>query len=67
MKRGIRLGLLTLIIFSPMIISGCWNYREVDQLLVVAGVALDKGKTERYAVTVEVIHMSGGKDTKMTP
>lgn len=67
MKRGIRLGLLTLIIFSPMIISGCWNYREVDKLLVVAGVALDKGKTERYAMTAEVIHISGGKDTKMTP
>ncbi|MDP4118494.1 MAG: Ger(x)C family spore germination protein [Bacillota bacterium] len=67
MKCKFRLGLIMLIIFLLMITTGCWNYREVDKLFVVAGVAFDKGKTERYAVTVEAIYMSGGKDTKMMP
>ena len=45
--------------------SGCWNYREVDKFFVVAGVAIDKGKTARYSMTAEFINISGGKDSKM--
>jgi spore germination protein KC len=65
LKRKTRLCLLILVGVS-VVTSGCWNYREVDKLNVVAGVAIDKGKTERYSMTAEIIHISGGKDTKMT-
>ncbi len=65
MKRKTRLCLLILVGVSVMT-SGCWNYREVDKLYVVAGVAIDKGQTERYSMTAEIIHISGGKDSKMT-
>lgn len=67
MYRKKRICLLILAGFVLTLTAGCWNYREVDMLYVVAGAAIDKGKTERYSVTTELIHISGGKDSKMTP
>lgn len=56
---------LLLIIFSViMSITSCWNYREVDKLAIAAGIAIDKGLDNQYEMTVEIIKISGGKDTK---
>lgn len=61
-----RITVLTLIILTQAIVTtGCWNYREVDQLSIVAGVALDKGINEKYQMTVEIIQAAPGKDTKI--
>jgi spore germination protein KC len=59
-----------LFILAPIIIllqttlTGCWNYREVDKLAIVAGVAIDKGKKHKYQITVETIEISGGQNVK---
>jgi spore germination protein KC len=59
--------LLTIVlILNLSILTGCWNYREVEKLAIVAGVAIDKGKNSEFQVTVEIIQISGGKDTKLT-
>jgi spore germination protein KC len=40
----------------PIILCGCWNYREIDTLAIVAGMAIDKDiKTNKYIVTTEII------------
>jgi spore germination protein KC len=58
--------LLTIITFlSLSIITGCWNYREIDQLLVVGGAAIDKGENGQYLITVETIQTEGGNETKI--
>lgn len=59
--------LISSVVFSSVLFSGCWNYHEVDELSVVAGVAIDTGRTHRYKLTAEIIQISGGKDTKQTP
>ena len=46
----------------PIILCGCWNYREIDTLAIVAGMAIDKDIiTKKYIVTTEIIttQMSG--------
>ncbi|HEX2946926.1 MAG TPA: Ger(x)C family spore germination protein [Clostridia bacterium] len=53
-----------LITVNLMFMTGCWNYREIDKLAIVVGVAIDKGTTERYKLTVEVARTTGGKETK---
>jgi len=66
--KKLRLTLLILIILlNSAFATACWNYREIEKLAVVAGVAIDQGTKEQYQMTVEVIKISGGKDTKMTP
>ena len=63
--KTIRITLLGLLIFiNALFITSCWDYREIDKLAVVAGVAVDKGTTGQYEVTAEIVQISGGKDTK---
>jgi len=40
----------------PIILCGCWNYKEIDSLAIVAGIAIDKDmNTKEYKVTAEII------------
>jgi spore germination protein KC len=44
-------------------LTGCWNYREIDTLAIVSGLAIDKGENNyKYRVTFEVLDLSGGSD-----
>ncbi|KHL92792.1 hypothetical protein QW71_27060 [Paenibacillus sp. IHB B 3415] len=44
-------------------ISGCWNYTEVDDMSIVAGVAIDKNKADgKLLLTVEMVDTNGGLD-----
>lgn len=67
MKKITKTALLILMILGSAVpLSGCWNYREVDQILIVAGIAVDKGTDNEYLVTAEIAHISGGIDSKTT-
>lgn len=66
--KNFKIALLTIaILINSFIISGCWNYREVDKLSIVTGVAIDKSTDNKYKVTVELAQTSGGKETKTKP
>jgi len=66
MKRIKTLLLVFLICFHGVFATGCWNYREVDDMSIVAGVAIDKGVNKKYQVTVEIVHVTGGRESKTT-
>ncbi|KGE19513.1 Ger(x)C family spore germination protein [Paenibacillus wynnii] len=57
-KRLLSAMLFLLLLLS---ISGCWNYTEVEEISIVAGVAIDKEKaTGKILLTAETIDTSGG-------
>lgn len=57
--RRLAVMLCSLTVFT---LSGCWNYREVDKLTTVAGIAIDKGVEDgQIKLTVEVVDGSGGR------
>lgn len=56
----------TLMLINSIVLSGCWNYREIDTLAIVAGVAIDKGIHDNYELTAELIQVGGGRDPKIT-
>lgn len=65
MKKS-RRGLAVLLIASAILFqAGCWNYREVDEVAIVAGVAVDEGTVGKYKLTVEIMHIEGGRDAKV--
>lgn len=67
MKRILKITLLFALIFMNMFfITGCWNYREIDKLAIVAGAAIDK-EDDKYLVTVEIVNLTGGKEAKIEP
>lgn len=54
------------ITLSLSFITGCWNYREIEEILIVGGVAIDKGQDGQYLITVETFLIEGGQETKIT-
>jgi spore germination protein KC len=66
MKKSRSILLAFIMLINSIFTTGCWNYKEVDKLLIVAGVAIDKGVQSEFLMTVEIIQISSGKDSKMT-
>ncbi|MEC2342812.1 Ger(x)C family spore germination protein [Paenibacillus barengoltzii] len=67
---SIKLGakLLTVMLSSLMVLSltGCWNYREIEKMTTIAGIAIDKGEKEgEIRLTLETVDGSGGQDVLM--
>lgn len=58
-----------LLIFILTSFTSCWNYREIENLQIVAGVAIDKSSDgKKYILTIETIDFSGGtKNTEIKP
>lgn len=62
MKR-LKVCLLLLLLLTQLFTAGCWNYRELDTLAIVAGFAVDKGsgaEGHKYHLTFELLHFSSG-------
>ncbi len=56
---------MSIIIFINLLYTaGCWNYRELNDLAIVAGAAIDKEADGQYTVTTEVVDVDGSDDTK---
>jgi spore germination protein KC len=47
------------LIIGMLCLTGCWNYRELDDLSMVAGFAIDKGRNGyKYHLTFELLNMA---------
>lgn len=63
--KPIKIIILAIIMISNMILfTGCWNYREIDKVAIVAGVAVDKGEDHKFKVTIEIVQILEGRDAK---
>lgn len=62
MKR--KLSVLMSLLMVAALLQGCWNYREVDSLNIVAGLAIDRGyEGYKYHLTMDLADTSNaGKD-----
>lgn len=58
--------LIFMVLINSILFTSCWNYREVEEFSIVSGVAVDKGKNNQYQMTVEVIQISGEKESRIT-
>lgn len=48
---------LILILFSSILLSGCWNKRELNELSIVLGLGVDK-EQDQYVLTAQVVNPS---------
>lgn len=67
--RNMKIILLSLPIYlCTCLLSGCWNYREVEKLAIVSGVAIDKAKEDQVIITAEIVNMQQDeKQSKLKP
>lgn len=63
--------LFALPVFCVVFLSGCWNYRELNTMTIVAGIAIDRSADNNgYHLTFEVLDIaeaSGEKSTSVSP
>ncbi len=65
--KATKIALLTAVmLIGSLLMTACWNYKEVDQFEIVAGVAVDKEQNELYRITAEMVKIGGEKDTPAT-
>lgn len=49
-------------------LSGCWDYNEIDELAIAVGLAIDKKENGDYIITSEVINpKEAGREAKLEP
>ena len=47
-----------LIIIPCLILTGCWSYREIDSLYVIAGIGIDRvPDSKQFNITVELVNI----------
>jgi len=56
MKRLIACALVLLFCVS---LAGCWDYRGLDEIDIVTGVAVDKDASGNYRLTIEIVDTQG--------
>jgi spore germination protein KC len=68
MKNKFKIIIVFILITNMSLSTGCWDYREIDQLAIVSGIAVDKSTNGKdYLVSFEVMKISsGGIDSKTT-
>ncbi|MFC0559730.1 Ger(x)C family spore germination protein [Halalkalibacter alkalisediminis] len=54
-NRCIALFFLLLLLLS---LAGCWDRRELNNITIVSGMAIEQGKDETFTLTVEAINAS---------
>lgn len=62
--RRIILLLLVLAVLASSL-TGCWNYREINDMAIVAGVAIDKSEDGKLELTVEIVDAKGSRDSSV--
>lgn len=53
---------LFLTLFLFLYLCGCWNYRLVEDLSIVSGVAIDRGSDKNYELTIEISEAKSGTE-----
>ena len=48
-----------MLICSCVIVTGCWNYKEIDQLAIATGATVDKNADGTVLITIEVVNIAG--------
>jgi spore germination protein KC len=62
----IKTLLYSLFSLNMFFISGCSNYKEIEELAIVAGTAIDK-EDDKYLVSAEIVKVTGGTEAKVIP
>jgi spore germination protein KC len=52
------ISLILLFITLCLLLCGCWNYRQLNEISIVMGMAIDKDSNDNYILTFEIMDLS---------
>ncbi|OEF95633.1 Ger(x)C family spore germination protein [Desulfuribacillus alkaliarsenatis] len=44
-----------IIVCMVILLTGCWNYKDIDELGIITGLAIDEGENKNYLITVKIV------------
>lgn len=54
--------LIIIILISCILLTGCWSYREINSIYIIAGIGIDKvEESNQYNITAELINIKDNK------
>jgi spore germination protein KC len=59
--------LILILIITCGISSGCWNYKEVEQLAIAVGAAVDMNEDGSVKLTIEIVNIGGDGSVTYEP
>ena len=66
MKR--KIYILMIFLMLTVTLSGCFDYKELNNYAIITGIAIDKGEEgKKYKVTCEVLTFETGRQGKIKP
>lgn len=61
-----RAPFIIFVIILVVSTNGCWDYREINKLSIVTGIAVDRGENSKYKTTFEIVDtQEGGIEKKI--
>lgn len=67
LKINKKILFVTMLMCICITLTSCWNYREVEQLAVAAGAAVDKNPDGTLHITFEVVNIAGDGQVTYEP
>ncbi len=64
-RKGMKIRILTLLPLL-LIVSGCYDYRETDDMAIVSGLHVAEGAEKAYKLTFEMVGTTSDGGTKAT-
>lgn len=61
MKKAFKRSRILCVLLVVLLLSGCWNYREAENMVIVSGIAVDKEK-DQLLVTFEIVKIKTGNE-----
>lgn len=53
MRRSVKIVLL---LAATVLLQGCWDKRELTDLLLITAVGIDKGKDTEYELSFQIVN-----------
>lgn len=67
MKESKYAKVLAVVCTTIFVLSGCWDYKEIENMVIVAGIAIDTGSDNNYLVTIETIELEQSLGINVQP
>ncbi|SET40702.1 spore germination protein KC [Natronincola peptidivorans] len=67
MIRNKKAKVITMVFVIIFLLTGCWDYVEIEDLIIVAGLAIDTGSGNNYLVTIETVDLEQSQGGDVQP
>ncbi|MDS1030866.1 Ger(x)C family spore germination protein [Bacillota bacterium LX-D] len=62
-KYAVKMGILAVLLMLPLLLTGCWNNRDLTEINMVTALGVDRSEDGKVLVTVQVVEPAAIQST----